>query len=323
MANFTFLFFKEQVLKAKRVLILTHTDPDGDAIGSSLALKKIINSWGIPVETFFSGKINVNYPLKKEDKPKSESLINLVDFDLILILDTNNFSRTGLSSLKNSRKDTPVLIIDHHIKKNRDLKLKNVFFNINSKATATCEIIFDLLKEGEEKIDSEVASLLLLGIYTDSGCFFHSNTKPKLILKVKELLSRGVVFKNITQNAFKGKKVEVLKLIGQKITEAKINPSMGFIHSQIKEVEMEKLGISNEEIGGLVNLLNMCEEVKFALLITENKDGRIKGSLRSSMPKFIDVNIISRFLGGGGHKLASGFETFGKIVENGDQTKIH
>ncbi len=324
MANFTFLFLKEQILNAQKILILTHNEPDGDAIGSSLALKKVIkNNWGKKCEVFFTGKINVNYRIEDEDKSLEEERLRLSEFDLIIVLDTNNISRTGVERIKERASKSKIMIIDHHIKRGRDLSMPNVSYFINSKATATCEIVFDILKNLKEEINSEVASLLLLGIYTDSGGFFHSNTKPTLILKVKELLSKGVVFKNIVKNSFKGKKVSTLKLLGRKISEAKINSKLGFIYSHITDKEIKEVGASRDEIGGLVNILNMCEETKFSLLLVESGDGRIKGSLRSSGAKFIDVNIIGRFLGGGGHKLASGFETFGKIVETGEKIKIN
>ncbi len=323
MANSTFLFFKEQILNARKILILVHQDPDGDAVGSSLALKKIIeNNWKKNCSVFFSGKINVNYKFKEDEMPISKEDIKIKDFDLLIILDTNNLTRTGIENLKDRSANSKIIIIDHHIKKGRDLSLPNTFYFINSKATATCEIILDMVKALNEKINSEIAFFLLLGIYTDSGAFFHSNTKAKLILKVRDLLSQGVIFKNIVNSGFKGKKVSTLKLIGKKISEAKINTRLGFIYSHIKNEEMKKLNIPREEIGGLVNLLNMCQETKFSLLLIEQEDGRIKASLRSSADNFIDVNIISRFFGGGGHRLASGFETFGKIVENGEKIKI-
>lgn len=324
MANFTFLFFKEQILNSKNILLLTHNDPDGDAVGSLLAVKKIIEkNWGKKCHFFLSGKMNINYRLKDDDRPLSLEELEENFFDLIIVLDTNNISRTGVTDIKRKFEKSKILIIDHHVKRGKDLSLPNVSHLINSKATATCEIIFDLIKELKEEISGEIASLLLLGIYTDSGGFFHSNTKPSLIIKVKELLSKGVVFKNILRDSYKGKSVSTLKLLGKKISEAKINSKFGFIYSHIKDSEIKEIGTSKEEISGLVNILNMCKDARFSLLLVESGDGRIKGSLRSSSTKFIDVNIIGRFFGGGGHRLASGFEAFGKIVETDEKIKIN
>lgn len=320
MSNFTFSFFKEQIVKAKRVLILTHIDPDGDAVGSSLATKNIVEKWGKEAEVIFYGNISVG--LKIENAKLSPPSVDLKQYDLIIVLDTNNLHRTG-APLSQSLADLPkVIIVDHHIKKDSVAFPQNVHTFINSNATATCELIYDILEELKEEYDNKTAFYLLLGIYTDSGGFFHSNTSPALLRKVKELLKKGVLLKKVIQSAFKGKSVSVLKFWGEKITKSVFQPQLKFIYSWYRQEEIEQKNISNEEIGGLVNLLNMCQESKFSLLLSQTNDKHIKGSLRSSQKKFTDVSIISRFLGGGGHRLAAGFETEGKIVERNGNIKL-
>lgn len=318
MNNFTFSFLEEQIIKAQKPLLLTHVDPDGDALGSVMAMKNIVEELGKKPYISLTGKISSG--LKVNEKSYFASKINVFDYDLFIILDTNNTSRTGVDFPKDFNK--PILIIDHHIKKEDKVYPKNYHILINSEATATCEIIYDLLTEAGRPINNSIASYLLLGIYTDSGGFFHSNTTPELLKKSKELLKKGVLFRNITQSAFKGKSIEVLNFWGEKITNAKFNPHFKFISTKYSQKELREKGITQEEIGGLVNLLNMSDEALFSLLLVETEDGRIKGSLRSSDRKGFNVNTISRMLGGGGHRLAAGFEVPGKIVEKGKNIRV-
>jgi len=314
MNDFTFSFLEEQIRLAKKILILTHINPDGDALGSVMAMRSIILEMGKKEPAvFFTGVPSCNFKL--EEKKIITSDTNYKNYDLLIILDTNNPRRTGVVTPENLSELPKTIIIDHHVKKNNGNNLDNIFCYIRPEATATCEIIFDLLKDRGVEISSNTAYYLLLGIFTDSGGFFHSNTTPTLLRKTKELLQKGVFFKNITQNAFKGKSVKILKFWGEKITTSRFHPKLKFIFGILKISEITQKNIPYEELSGLVNLLNMCKEAYFSLLLTD-EGNKIKGSLRSHEHKKIDVSQISRFLGGGGHRLASGFEVYGKIVEN-------
>lgn len=320
MSNFTFSFLEGQIRKAQKILILTHTDPDGDALGAVLAMKNILTEWGAVPEISFSGKLGSG--LKVTEKFISPGEVNLQSYNLILILDTSNPQRTGVDFPEDLSMSPPILILDHHIKKGGRACPPNVSELINTDAAATCEIIFDLLKEGKKDISNITASYLLLGIYTDTGGFFHSNTSPELLLKVRDLIKKGVLFKNVIQNAFRGRDVRVLNYWGEKISQAVFQPKLKFIYSWLDQKELNERKITTEEIGGLVNLLNMCEEANFSILLSETEQKKIKGSLRSSEKKGTNVNTISRFLGGGGHKLAAGFEVPGKIVDKKGNIKI-
>ncbi len=313
MHNFTFAFLEEQIKLKERILILTHTNPDGDAIGSLMAIRNIILEKGKTPSIFFSGKTSCNLKLEEESLITKETHYN--QYDLIIIVDTSNPKRTGIPIPSNLEELPETFIIDHHLKKGGKIEYpKNIYYYINPKATATCEIIYDLLKKEEKFFSKETAYYLLLGIYTDSGGFFHSNTTPQLLKKTRDLLKMGVLFKNVTLNAFKGKNVRVLNYLGEKISDSKFNPELKFIFNTVKGLELAKKNISASDISGLVNLLNMCSDSIFSLLLFE-ENNLIKGSFRSHEYKKIDVSHLSRFLGGGGHKLASGFEVPGKVVE--------
>lgn len=319
-SNFTFSFLVEQIRSKNNILLLTHANPDGDAIGSVFSVKNIIKELGKDSDVFLSGKSSCN--LSMEENLLSLKNLDFKNYDLIIILDTNNPKRTG-ANFPLSYEDLPeTFIIDHHIKKsNTDNYPKNFYYYIDPEATATSEIIFDLLKEATFSINKKIAFYLLLGIYTDSGGFFHSNTTPSLLKKTRELLKLGVLFKSVSKKAFKGKDVNVLNFLGEKISQTKYNEKLNFIFNYIKEEEIKNKNLSSGDIGGLVNLINMCKESLFSLILIEDR-GVIKGSLRSHRHKKTDVSHISRFLGGGGHKLASGFEVGGEIVEKDKKISI-
>ncbi|MBM3255987.1 MAG: bifunctional oligoribonuclease/PAP phosphatase NrnA [Candidatus Moranbacteria bacterium] len=320
MNNFTLSLLEQQIKTTPQVLLLTHQDPDEDALGAIMALYELAERWGGRPSVCLSGKVDQNF--KHLEKVLPPHKIELANFGAITIVDTIYPARTGISFPKDLSKAPKIFIIDHHILKETLVYPKNFSLIVRSEATASCEIIYDLIKEKGEKISSQMAFNLLLGIYADSGGFSHSNTTPSLLKKSKELLKKGVVFKNIIQSSSKGKQVRVLNFWGEKINNSYFNHKLKFISSWFTKKEFEEKNIPPEEISGLVNLLNMCREAKFSLFLKEEEDGKIKGSLRSSEKKEMNVNILSHLFSGGGHRLAAGFEVKGKFMEKEGKIQI-
>jgi phosphoesterase RecJ-like protein len=321
MNNFTLSLLEQQIKSSPQAILLTHQDPDEDAQGAIMALRELMLRWGGNPTVCLAGKIDQNFE-KKLGKISPPDKIELNKFGTAVVVDTLNLSRTGVVFPKDLSKAPKTFIIDHHLQKENFFFPENFKTIVRSKATASCEIIYDLIKEKGEEISSTMAFNLLLGIYADSGGFSHSNTTSSLLKKSKELLKKGVIFKNVIHSAFKGKQIRVLNFWGEKIKNSYYNPELGFISSWLTKKEVEKKNISPEEISGLVNLLNMCQEAKFSLFLREEADGKIKGSLRSSENKNMNVNSLSHFLGGGGHRLAAGFEVEGKFVEKDGKITI-
>lgn len=313
MSNFTFSLLEQQIKNHPKVLIATHQDPDDDAMGAVLTINELVKRWGGQPHIFIFGKIDSG--IKFSGPILTEDETGVDEFETILIVDTINPARTGLALPENWEKMPKTFIIDHHIVKEEIKYPKNFYFISRPEAAASCEIIYDLLKEKDEKISPLIAFYLLAGLYADSGGFSHSNTTPALLKKSNELLKKGVIFKNIVSSTFKGKKVKTLNFWGEKVKNSFYNPKLNFVSAWLTDSEIKAKNISPEEIGGLVNILNMCEEARFSVFLRETEEGKIKGSLRSSEKKKMNVNALSRFFGGGGHRLAAGFEVNGKIVE--------
>jgi bifunctional oligoribonuclease and PAP phosphatase NrnA len=128
-------------------------------------------------------------------------------------------------------------------------------------------------------------------------------------------LKKGASVSKIINASFANKKISTLKLWGRAFEKAKINPISGLIATALTLKDITECNADTEDIGQVASILNTVPGTKFSLVLTEREDGLIKGSLRSEVYKGVDVSKIAHLFGGGGHKLASGFEVKGKIVE--------
>jgi phosphoesterase RecJ-like protein len=130
-----------------------------------------------------------------------------------------------------------------------------------------------------------------------------------------DLLKKGASVSKIIKASFANKKLSTLKLWGRAFEKAKINPTNGLITTVLTLRDLEECNATTEDIGQVASILNTVPGTRFSLVLSEREDGIIKGSLRSEEYKGVNVSEIAHFFGGGGHKLASGFEIKGKIHE--------
>lgn len=278
--------------------ILTHMYPDGDALGSSYALCRIIQKMGK------HAKILCNDPVPEKFK-FMEDFINKEDFkpEYIISLDLADTSLLGenLEQYKNKIN----LCIDHHIS---NKKYSPLFF-VDSTSAATCEIIYRLLLEMNMPCDKEIASCLYTGIATDTGCFEYSNTTATTHFIAGKLMQCGAQASLINERVFTikpRKKIELEKVIYQNLEyffEGKC------AITQITLPEMEKLEINNNELDGIASIPIKIEGVDIGITIKEVKPEKNKISVRTSSN--IDANEFCKRFGGGGHTRAGGFELDG------------
>jgi phosphoesterase RecJ-like protein len=167
-----------------------------------------------------------------------------------------------------------------------------------------------------------MTTFLMLGILGDTGSFQHSNTTPRVMEIASTLLKKGAPLSKIIETAFANKNISTLKLWGKAFERAKINPQNGLIISVLTQTDLEECSAGSEDIAQVASILNTVPDTKFALILSERGDGIVKGSLRSEEYKGVDVSKIAARFGGGGHKLASGFEIKGKLQETENGWKI-
>ncbi|MCK5332855.1 bifunctional oligoribonuclease/PAP phosphatase NrnA [Candidatus Parcubacteria bacterium] len=297
------------IQSSNSIILLSHKNPDGDAVGSVLGLAQGLESIGKKVKCFSKDVI----PSVFDFLPSISQIENTIEpehQDLIVLLDCALFSRTGIENIKDivSSFDN-LLIIDHHPKDKTECdRINNCVAVIDHKVSSTAVLTFNLLKGLNINITKNIANCLLTGIFTDTGGFQHNNTDPQSLQAAAEFMKKGSRIDKIAKNIFNTKSLAAIKLWGIALERIQNNPESGMAISYISKSDMDNLGVKEEELMGLVNVINTISDAKFSLLLTESADNKIKGSLRSEKYKGIDVSRIARSLGGGGHKLASGFE---------------
>ncbi|MFA6285482.1 MAG: DHH family phosphoesterase [Parcubacteria group bacterium] len=305
---------KKEFEKAKNVLLVAHSRPDGDTVGSVFVLKEYL-------EKSLAKKADAvcldPFPEYLKDVFDGESFadlekIEIEDYDLLIGCDA--VGRSFEKIVKKRNKDQEVIILDHH----PTIELKEIRPDImvaDENYSSVCEIIYDFFDFHRLVINKKIASFLLTGILNDTAVFQNSNTSAKVMEISADLMRKGAPMNKIIQATFKNKKLETLKLWGRAMERAQINEKTGAILSFITTEDMQELGIKEDDIGRLAELLNTVVGTKFSLVLIEKGQNKIKGSLRSEWYKNVDVSEIAQKLRGGGHKLASGFEIVGKIVK--------
>lgn len=292
---------------ASRVVITTHTRPDGDAIGSQLALGNYLSSKGKKVSMINSDPS----PYNLEWLPGSEKIIvydgslehvdMIASADLIVVLDTNNKMRLGKPGDSIKGASVPRILIDHHTDPENwfDLMWRR------ESASSTGELLYEIFADWDlEGIDSNVAVSLYVAIMTDTGSFRFSNVTPALHRMVADLVERGNL--NPAQmyaEVHEKKSIEGLRLMSTVLSTLQLHHG-GLVGSMIiSKRSLQDSGASIEESDGFVNNILSIEGVKVGLMFTETERGT-KVSFRSK--EDFQVHKWAQSFGGGGHRSASG-----------------
>lgn len=292
------------------VLLWAHTRPDGDSTGSVLALQEYIKSLGKKVAIgCFDVIPDYLTVIAGPEKFLQPHEINFADYKLIIACDSAD---RGFHLVRDKfSEDQVIAILDHH----PDIKTPSDIEIIDPNYSSVCEIVYDFFVFNKIHITKKMADFILTGILYDTGKFQHSNTSAKVMEISSELVKKGAHLQKISTLLFDSKDICTLKLWGRTFEKAKVNLDNGMIVSALTQRDIEECGADTEAISQLASILNTVPNTKFSLILYERADGIIKGSLRSEAFKGMDVSKIAAQFGGGGHKLASGFELKGKIIE--------
>lgn len=310
----------------KKIVVTTHTNPDGDAIGSSLAmyhyLTKLGNTVNIVVPNKFpgyyswlpdSGKIIIY-----ENQSKLSQRL-LKEADLIFCLDYNAINRLGALAEIIINTTAGRILIDHHIdpeKENFD------YCHSTVETSSTGELIFDFITMlGDEKlIDKNIAEAIYTGIVTDTGSFSFSCNRPETYLIASKLISLGVNAEKIHKLIYDTFSENRLRLLGHAISNRMI--VWEELHTALIHLTKSDLKKYNYQVGdteGVVNFPLSMEKINMSVLITE-KDNNLRLSFRSKGD--FSVNKLARaHFNGGGHKNAAGGKTSEKIDKLTDRLK--
>lgn len=304
--------FQDKIDQSKNILIIGHERPDGDLISSALSLKlafQQINKEAIIFFDDFAADKFSFLPKVEDILVKSENKEIEADYDLIIGLDYG--SKDKLCFPTNFKKQAFFVTIDHHLEDSQigDLKI------INTDYSSTCEMLYVILKSMDVNINKDIANCLICGIITDTGGLQHQRVGVDTFLAVSHLLQKGARPYRVARNVFRSYSFNVLKLWGRILSRIKKDPNDLMSFSVVSRKDLEECACSIEDLAGLVSIINTNPDTKFTLLLTEEKENLMNGSLRSEGYKGVDVSKIAKIFGGGGHKLASGFRSDKNLQE--------
>jgi bifunctional oligoribonuclease and PAP phosphatase NrnA len=298
----------QEIKKSKNILLTLHPNPDGDSIGSSLALYHVLTQIGKKV-TLISGDSQIagnffSLPGVKEIINKNFFDLNLSDFDLFIINDIA--APNQISKIKDIifPLDIKTIIIDHHASNNgfADINL------INAYSPSTCQLIFDLFQSNRVKITPNIAACLFVGIYTDTGGFKYLGTTDKTFEIAAKLTK---IYPEFTQLIFDIEnndhpdRLKFLSLILSSV-ETYFSDSMAIAtlsHQAIKDNNLNPSAVSSSDIA---NILKSITGWQIGVAIIEYQSNNIKASFRTRDTSKFDLSLIATALGGGGHKAAAG-----------------
>jgi len=294
---------------ARRVGAVGHVGPDGDALGSILALTLAARRAGKEAYATF-GEPFVLTPIY--DELDRSTLVPPGEFpeglDVVVACDTAARDRLG-SVGKVAESATTLIVVDHHGSNDGfgDIRW------IRPDAAATAQMIFHLLRALDWEIDAAVGAAIYTGIVTDTGRFQYSSTTPDVHHIAAELLEAGVRQDRLGEKLFEEAPFGYYRVVANVMGRAVLERELRLVWSVMYHADLEEGGIGYEDTDGLVDLVRMAREADVACLLKERESGVIKGSLRSR--GVVDVAAVAATFGGGGHHNAAGFTFSGTIDE--------
>lgn len=290
--------FRDELASASTVLIGTHLNPDGDALGSALAMGMYLDAIGLRCEVLchHSAPRNLRFlpgVNRVRQEPKEEK------YDLGIILDLDSMDRLGRTEpffASCSR----LIVIDHHIPHDApgDVRI------VDTSAPATAVILTRLLIALGAKVTPDMATCLLTGIVTDTGSYRFRNTTPEALAASAYLLERGGDLEKISEEIFQSKPLSAVRLLGHTLEMMRLECEDQIAWSVLSNDDFAVAQASDEDTEGFVNEMLFITSVQIAALLREPKRGRVRCSLRSRGD--YDVAEVARYFGGGGHRNAAG-----------------
>lgn len=284
------------------ILIITHRNPDGDAVGSTFAMYRILVSLGKKVRVLMG---NIEQSAAFIEAPES-----YVDFEpeFVLAVDTADAQlfRAGTESEYASRVG---LCIDHH--STNTLYAENTL--LDETAAAACEAIYDLMPYLGVKLNKEIAECLYVGISTDTGCFRYANTTSRSLRTAAELYDTGIDSVDINRRIFETKSKPFLHFETMALNSVRLYCDGKCAVMMLTDDMYKRAGISESETHAIASLPRQIEGVLVGITVKERGNGAYRVSLRTNEP--VDASEICGMFGGGGHKLAAGCDVNAKTIQ--------
>ncbi len=291
-------------------LVATHVRPDGDAIGALVGMKNILERLGKKVDAFAHDR----FPPEFEFLPGTGEVGRLPDataaYDAAVLVDCGDFERVGNGLLEFIRDRIPVVInIDHHLSR---APFGTVYW-VNTGASSTCEMLFDLCMHLSLVPDPDLAALLYTGILTDTGCFRFSNTNRRVLEIASMLVESGADPAYIAEQVYDTASPEKLNLLTLVLETMEFHADSRIATAELRQNMLARTSTAYSDSEGFINHLRSVKTVEVAILFREGSDGEIHVSLRSK--NGIDVAAFARRHGGGGHLQAAACRVAGELAD--------
>lgn len=298
------------VLKnCKTVAVCCHVRPDGDAVGSGLALTLALENAGKKVFMLCEEQPPERLCLfPAMGKTYQELPVKWDEPDLFVVVDSADVTRIGTFAAQFTAFKGKTLNIDHHVSNPRYAKYNYVLAD----STATCEIMPEILDAAGFKITKDIADLLALGLLTDSGNFSHRDVSAKTFSVAAKLKESGADICNIGYEMFT-RQTKARAMLYTKVLSGMrfaLEDKLAFI--TVTQKDFEETGTDKSHTEGFVDFALSIDGVEVSIALMEVKKNQYKASLRS---RNVNVNAVAERFGGGGHVLASGCMLFGEYEE--------
>lgn len=297
---------RNQLKNSRKVLVTSHLRPDGDAIGSLLAMGLALLDAGKEVQMVLSDGIPANFRFLSGSELVETQPSGKVDY--IIVVDASEVERTDTVL---TGYGMPDLNIDHHKTNTRFAKINLV----ETQAVATAEILTQYIPDFGFTISQPVANALLAGIVTDTIGFRTTNMNPQVLRLVARLMDLGGKLSDIYHRTIVEQSFEAARYWGAGLS--KLHMEDGLVWTTLTLQDRYSAGYPSRDDADLVKILSAIQGAKVAVILTEQTSGYVKISWRlcGSLPTDLDVSEIALKFGGGGHKAAAGADVKGNLEE--------
>jgi phosphoesterase RecJ-like protein len=305
----------ELIGKSNKVLITTHTRPDGDGCGCIAAISETLTTLGKNPKILLLSELPVQYEFLFKQKPPLGDTLRWeifskktkIDSDLIVIVDTDTYNQLPELDKYLKQSNKPILVIDHHVTSDNlgDVRL------IEGSASATALIVFDLLKYAGWPITKKIAEALFVAVSTDTGWFQFDNTDSRTLKVCAELIDAAVIPSKMYRQLYQNFSPQQFRLMVAMLNTLELHLGGRFAMQHLTQEDFKKTGAKYTDTENLIDQCRRIKGVEAAALFVEQADGHVKVSLRSMGA--IDVCKIAAKFEGGGHKMAAGAHLPGPI----------
>jgi phosphoesterase RecJ-like protein len=293
----------EAIRSRQRFVVVSHVRPDGDAVGSQLAMAFALRRLGKDVRVV--SRDHAPPPLSVFPGVADIEIADRIDDpgDAVIVMESGDLLRTGVSGLD----DSFIINIDHHMG-------NSMFGTINwfdVSAAACGEMVFDLVHALEVPLSYDIAVHVYIAILTDTGSFHHSNITPRTFDICRQCIDAGVNPSGVARSVFDNNNLGRLKLMGEILSRMELDPTGQLATVSVDEALVTSCNGTYEDTEGLINLPLTVRQIQAVVMFKEVGPDDWRVSMRSKGD--VDINAVAREFGGGGHKNASGCSATGTL----------